>query len=99
MLELSPSLAGLSSVPALMRDNRRVSIDATDRQLQAYNAHDADGFAASFAEDVVIEDLDGAVLMRGRDEVHSRYAELFAAQPDRQAEIVSRMRRRFLRRR
>jgi hypothetical protein len=75
-----------------MHDNLPVSFDAIERQLQAYNTHDANAFAASFTEDVVIEDLDGAVLMRGRDEVRSRYAELFAAQPDRQAEIVSRMR-------
>ncbi len=87
-----PLTRGTPSVPVLMRHNRPVSIDAIERQLQAYNAHDADGFAASFTEDVEIEDLDGAVLMRGRDQVRSRYAELFAAQPDRQAEIVSRMR-------
>ena len=75
-----------------MRDNRPVGIDAIERQLEAYNAHDAYAFAASFTEDGVIEDRDGAVLMRSRDQVRSRYAELFAAQPDRKAEIVSRMR-------
>ena len=33
-----------------MHDNLPVSFDAIERQLQAYNTHDANAFAASFTE-------------------------------------------------
>jgi len=67
-------------------------VDAVERQLQAYNAGDADAFAACYARDVVIEDLDGDVVMRGREEVRRLYGELFASQPGLHAEIRSRIR-------
>jgi len=67
-------------------------VDAVERQLQAYNARDADAFAACYAHDVVVERLDGETLMRGREEVRRLYGELFAAHPKLHAEIRSRVR-------
>lgn len=67
-------------------------MDTVERQLQAYNARDADAFAACYAKDVVIEELDGDVVMRGREEVRRLYGEMFAAHPRLHAEIRSRIR-------
>ena len=66
--------------------------DPTERQLVAYNAHDADAFAPCFREDVVVEDAMGARLVTGRDELRTRYATMFAKYPAVHANIVSRMR-------
>lgn len=68
------------------------AVDTVERQLQAYNARDADAFAACYANDVVIEELDGDVLMRGREEVRRLYGELFATHPRLHSEIRSRIR-------
>jgi hypothetical protein len=66
--------------------------DAIERQLIAYNARDVDGFVACYAEDVVIEDAEGTVLMSGREAMRERYARAFASFPNVRAEIVSRIR-------
>ena len=67
-------------------------MDAVERQVQAYNARDADAFAACYARDVVVEELDGEVMMRGRDELRRLYGELFETRPGLHAEITSRIR-------
>ncbi|MEU8517335.1 nuclear transport factor 2 family protein [Kitasatospora sp. NPDC048722] len=48
-----------------------------ERQLTAYNNHDIDAFAATYAEDVVVNRRGGHPL-RGRHALHDRYAVLFA---------------------
>lgn len=68
------------------------SADAVERQVAAYNAHDAEAFADCYSEGVVIEDAHGEVSMRGRTELRQRYAALFAANPTLHAEIRSRIR-------
>lgn len=67
-------------------------MDAVERQLRAYNARNANAFAECYAKDVVVEDLDGGVVMRGRDELWRLYRELFATHPNLSAEIASRIR-------
>lgn len=69
-----------------------MSRDPTERQLVAYNAHDADAFAACFAEGVVSEDAIGTRLVSGRDALREGYRKMFAKYPELRAEIVSRMR-------
>jgi hypothetical protein len=66
--------------------------DAVERQERAYNAHDVDAFVACYAEDVVIEDADGNVIMSGRDDMRERYGRLFAGSQDVRAEVVTRIR-------
>lgn len=66
--------------------------DAIERQERAYNAHDLDAFVGCYAEDVVVEDADGKVVMSGRDDMRERYGRLFAASPDVRAEVVTRIR-------
>jgi hypothetical protein len=66
--------------------------DAVERQVRAYNERNLDQFLGCYAEDVVFEDGDGAVLMRGREEVRERYGRLFASSPNLHGEIVTRIR-------
>ena len=65
--------------------------DAVERQVRAYNAHDVDGFIECYAEGVVIEDADGKLLLRSRDQV-AGHRRLFADFPDLHAEVVTRIR-------
>jgi uncharacterized protein (TIGR02246 family) len=56
-------------------------VDVIDRQLAAYNAHDAVAFAECYSEDVVVEDPRGTVLMRGRDTLRTEYDTFFREYP------------------
>ena len=69
-----------------------MTLDAVERQLDAYNARDAEAFAACYAEDVVVLDGDGDELMRGRDVVLDAYASMFARSPNLRAEVRHRLR-------
>jgi hypothetical protein len=66
--------------------------DAVDRQVRAYNEPDLEGFVACYAEDVVVEDGDGVILLSGCDEMRERYGRLFERSPDLHAEILTRIR-------
>ena len=66
--------------------------ETIERQLTAYNAHDPDAFAATYAEDAQIFKAGGAVpVMQGRAAVRARYAALFKARPDIRAEVSGRL--------
>ena len=67
-------------------------MDAVERQVEAYNAGDADAFVACYAEEVAFEDAGGGVRMSGRAELRKDYAELFASCPNLHAEIENRIR-------
>jgi hypothetical protein len=43
------------------------SVDPVERQVDACNAHDLDAFAACYADDIVIGDGRGTVLLAGRE--------------------------------
>ena len=48
-------------------------------QLQAYNAHDLEGYMALFHADAVIYDLpSGDVVAEGQEEIHNLYADRFS---------------------
>ena len=66
--------------------------DAVERQVRAYNARDLEGFVASYAQGVVVEDAEGKPLLTGHDELKERYRRLFADSPSLRAEIVNRIR-------
>jgi uncharacterized protein (TIGR02246 family) len=52
-------------------------VDVVERQLAAYNAHDASAFAACYSDDAVVEDARGTILMRGRDALRAEYDAFF----------------------
>jgi hypothetical protein len=66
--------------------------DSVERQVRAYNEHDVDEFVACYAEAVVIEDADGSILVRGREQIRDHYGQIFDRLPDLHAEVVSRIR-------
>jgi hypothetical protein len=59
-------------------------------QLVTYNAQDMDRFMATYADDVIIADFNGAVTTTGKDALRARYAELFKNQPKNRADLVHR---------
>ena len=65
--------------------------EIVEKQLAAYNAHDAATMAALFSEDAVMTDFKGNVIDRGRAAIRTRYAKLFADHPQNQAEVVRRI--------
>lgn len=49
-----------------------------DVQLEYYNAHDLEGFASTYAEDVKIYNLlDNRIILEGRDALRESYKERF----------------------
>ena len=65
---------------------------AAQRQLDAYNAHDADAFAACFHPDVRLFDLKSGKLRGepGREALRATYRDVFERCPSLHAEVVSR---------
>ena len=62
------------------------------RQLDAYNAHDVEGFAACYAEGVEIRRLPGGDLVtEGREALRTRYGDLFRSLPGRRAALLGRI--------
>ena len=59
-------------------------------QLEAYNAHDLDAFAATYADGVELMELPNDVFVRGIAQLRERYAKPFA-DPTLHAEVVNRM--------
>jgi hypothetical protein len=59
-------------------------------QLEAYNAHNLDAFAATYADDVELMELPNDVFVRGIAQLRERYAKAFG-DPTLHAEIVNRM--------
>jgi uncharacterized protein (TIGR02246 family) len=62
-----------------------------DAEVEAYRARDLDRFLTYFAEDVVVTDFDGHVLMRGDEEMRAFYGPMFSNSPDLTVEIRSRI--------
>ncbi len=67
-------------------------MDTIDEQVQAYNARDVERFIATYSPDVVIEDGQNNLLMKGHGELRRRYGDLFEASPDLNCRIVHRIR-------
>ena len=65
--------------------------EIVEKQLAAYNAHDAAAMAALFSEDAVMTDFKGNVIDHGRAAIRTRYAKLFADHPHNHAEVLARI--------
>lgn len=65
---------------------------AVERQLIAYNAHDADAFAATYADDAEIFKSGATVpVLVGRAAIRSSYADLFRSKPDLKVDVSGRL--------
>lgn len=60
------------------------------KQLEAYNARDIESFIVNFAENCVVEDGEGNVLMTGRSAMYESYKKMFAASPELHCHLASR---------
>jgi hypothetical protein len=67
-------------------------MDPVVEQLKAYNDRDIDRFVSCYSPDVVVEDGEGNLVMKGHDEIRDRYGALFDANPDLHCHIVNRIR-------
>jgi len=59
--------------------------------IDAYHGHDLDRCLGFYADDVVVRDAAGTVLMDGAAEVRSRYARSMADHPDLRYDIANRI--------
>jgi hypothetical protein len=68
-------------------------IEVVQAQLDAYNAHDIDAFAALFAEkaEVYMNLGDTVPAMLGREAVHKSYGAMFATNPNNKSTLLGRM--------
>ncbi len=67
-------------------------MDIVEEQLFAYNAKGLERFIATYSTDVIIEDGEGNLIMRGHDQLRERYGALFEASPELNCRIASRVR-------
>jgi imidazolonepropionase-like amidohydrolase len=68
---------------------RESPAQVVQRQVNAYNFHDADVFAEAYAADAVVSRPHAATLQK-RSAIHTAYQDLFAKNPQLHAEILSR---------
>lgn len=61
-----------------------------DLQLQAYNAHEIEGFCAAYHDDVIMAELSGAPIFSGLSAVRAHYTALFHGAPELSATLTSR---------
>jgi hypothetical protein len=62
-----------------------------DNEIEAYRDRDLDRYLSFFAEDIVVTDFEGNVLMRGIDGLRSNYEPLFKNSPNLTVDVVSRI--------
>lgn len=65
--------------------------DVVQRQFDAYNARDVEALLATYADDAIIADLNGAVTQRGKADLRARYGKTFADYPQNRAVSINRM--------
>lgn len=68
---------------------RPSAVDVVEREVAAYNAQDADAFAATYAEQATIL-RGGKVWLQGRAAIRDAYAGMFAKYPNCRARIAER---------
>ena len=86
-LLLIPALLAAAPTPKVMSPAATVQ-----KQLEAFNAHDLDGFLALFADDVEVSEVPaGLAAPTGKARLRELYAERFKANPDLHASAEAQM--------
>ncbi len=70
---------------------QETTVQLVQRQLEAYNARDLEGFMACYAPGVRVEDLDGDRVLDGHEAVEHHYRTLFAENPALRASLLDRI--------
>ena len=79
----------LWTLPSLAQT--KADIAPVQKQFDAYNARNLNGFLECYAEDVIIEDGLGNTIMKGIEEMRDFYNTLFTNSPSLKREILSRI--------
>lgn len=70
----------------------KISEMLAQKQLDAYNKQDLDGFLSVYSEDVTIMEFpSNNVTTSGIDEMRTRYGKLFKEHPNNHAQLLARM--------
>jgi hypothetical protein len=81
----SPSCSGCSA-------DSEATWRPVQEQLDAYNAHDVDGFLKPYSDDVTIfRQPEGRIISHGRATMHDAYGKMFAGTPDLHCEVHGRL--------
>ena len=66
-------------------------IELVQRQLDCYNKQDLDGFCATFSTDCTCKNYPNDVVVKGQEQLRSRYAEIFAKHPKNRCDLIHRI--------
>ncbi|MDX2303431.1 MAG: nuclear transport factor 2 family protein [Microscillaceae bacterium] len=64
--------------------------EVVQKQLQAYNSRDLEGFVACFSDDVEVLMFPEQVLYQGKDQLRASYQSFFENTPDLYCELIDR---------
>lgn len=67
-------------------------MDIIEEQVYAYNARDLERFIATYSPNIVIEDGESNVHLKGHEQMREQYGALFNTNPELHARIINRMR-------
>lgn len=60
-------------------------------QLTAYNSRNINDFIKNFSSDCLVEDAQGNIIMQGHTQMYESYQKMFAASPNLNCQIISRI--------
>jgi steroid delta-isomerase-like uncharacterized protein len=77
----------MSSNPTVTAGPKTSPVDTVKRAIDAFNRHDAAGYAATYTEEAVVVDPAYPKPLHGREEIRQDIAAFFGAFPDIQATL------------
>lgn len=80
-----------AELAAVSQRSSRSPDSVVERQLDAYNKRDLEGFLATYSDDVALVDFPDELLYTGKREMRARYGKMFRDSPALNCEIVSKM--------
>ena len=85
------TIVSLSAVATMAADTSPLAV--VQQQLDTYNAHDIDGFAAVFADDAeIFRNIgDAEPRMKGRAAIHAGFGKLFRDNPRNKSTLMGRL--------
>lgn len=69
----------------------RMAAATVDRQIAAYNAHDLEGFLATYADSIAVQNLGDTVAVEGKAALRQSTEEWFTRAPQVRSEVLNRM--------
>jgi len=66
-------------------------VEVVQKQLDCYNKQDLDGFCATFSDDCTCKNYPNDVVVKGQEQLRSRYAEIFGKHPKNRCDLIHRI--------